>query len=323
MKTIEWENSKLSTSKLGFGCAPIMGRVGKKKSLYALDMSYELGVRHFDIARSYGFGEAEGVLGQFIRQKRDTLTITTKFGINPPKNQKVLSKIKPLARMILENFPNLRSKIPYNSLTTITSGFFSKEYAKKSLEKSLRELKTDHVDLLMLHDCNSMSDLSEDLLTFMELLINEGKIKDWGLATELKTIEELLPVLDIKPGVIQYESNIWCSRELLNNDLLNINSILHSPFGGVKRSSLAHELCSNNSIISWGEKENLEISFKKISNYFLEAAILLSNNGIVLCSMFDKTHIHSNIKAFNSPNLSSRQVKEFIKICNLLNNNSS
>tara|TARA_B100000795_G_C22737294_1_gene413844 strand:+ start:133 stop:1104 length:972 start_codon:yes stop_codon:yes gene_type:complete len=323
MKTIEWENSKLSTSKLGFGCAPIMGRVGKKKSLYALDMSYELGVRHFDIARSYGFGEAEGVLGQFIRQKRDTLTITTKFGINPPKNQKVLSKIKPLARMILENFPNLRSKIPYNSLTTITSGFFSKEYAKKSLEKSLRELKTDYVDLLMLHDCNSMSDLSEDLLTFMELLINEGKIKDWGLATELKTIEELLPVLDIKPGVIQYESNIWCSRELLNNDLLNINSILHSPFGGVKRSSLAHELCSNNSIISWGEKENLEISFKKISNYFLEAAILLSNNGIVLCSMFNKTHIHSNVKAFNSPNLSSRQVKEFIKICNLLNNNSS
>ena len=323
MKTIEWENSKLSTSKLGFGCAPIMGRVGKKKSLYALDMSYELGVRHFDIARSYGFGEAEGVLGQFIRQKRDTLTITTKFGINPPKNQKVLSKIKPLARMILENFPNLRSKIPYNSLTTITSGFFSKEYAKKSLEKSLRELKTDHVDLLMLHDCNSMSDLSEDLLTFLELLINEGKIKDWGLATELKTIEELLPVLDIKPGVIQYESNIWCSRELLNNDLLNINSILHSPFGGVKRSSLAHELCSNNSIISWGEKENLEISFKKISNYFLEAAILLSNNGIVLCSMFNKTHIHSNVKAFNSPNLSSRQVKEFIKICNLLNNNSS
>ena len=323
MKTIEWENSKLSTSKLGFGCAPIMGRVGKKKSLYALDMSYELGVRHFDIARSYGYGEAEGVLGQFIKHKRDKLTITTKFGINPPKNQKVLSKIKPLARMILENFPNLRSKIPYNSLTTITSGFFSKEYAKKSLEKSLRELKTDHVDLLMLHDCNSMSDLSEDLLTFMELLINEGKIKDWGLATELKTIEELLPVLDIKPGVIQYESNIWCSRELLNNDLLNINSILHSPFGGVKRSSLAHELCSNDSIISWGEKENLEISFKKISNYFLEAAILLSNNGIVLCSMFNKTHIHSNVKAFNSPNLSSRQVKEFIKICNLLNNNSS
>ena len=323
MKTIEWENSNFSTSKLGFGCAPIMGRVGKKKSLYALDMSYGLGVRHFDIARSYGYGEAEGVLGQFIHKKREKLTITTKFGINPPKNQKLLSIIKPVVRMVIENFPTVGSKIPYKSFPTISSGLFSKEYAKKSLENSLRELKTDYVDLLMLHDCNSESDLSEDLLTFLELLIKEGKIKDWGLATELKTIEELLPVLDIKPGVIQYESNLWCSKKVLNNDLLKINSILHSPFGGAKRSSSVNELCFNNLIISWSERENLEINYKKISNYFLEAAIFLSNNSIVLCSMFDKTHIQSNIEALNRPNLSSRQVKEFIKICNLINNTSN
>ena len=323
MKTIEWENSNFSTSKLGFGCAPIMGRVGKKKSLYALDMSYGLGVRHFDIARSYGYGEAEGVLGQFIHKKREKLTITTKFGINPPKNQKLLSIIKPVVRMVIENFPTMGSKIPYKSFPTISSGLFSKEYAKKSLENSLRELKTDYVDLLMLHDCNSESDLSEDLLTFLELLIKEGKIKDWGLATELKTIEELLPVLDIKPGVIQYESNLWCSKKVLNNDLLKINSILHSPFGGAKRRSSVNELCFNNLIISWGERENLEINYKKISNYFLEAAIFLSNNSIVLCSMFGKTHIQSNIEALNRPNLSTRQVKEFIKICNLLNNTSN
>ena len=323
MKTIEWENSNFSTSKLGFGCAPIMGRVGKKKSLYALDMSYGLGVRHFDIAISYGYGEAEGVLGQFIHKKREKLTITTKFGINPPKNQKLLSIMKPAVRMVIENFPTVGSKIPYKSLPTISSGLFSKKYAKKSLENSLRELKTDYVDLLMLHDCNSESDLSEDLLTFLELLIKEGKIKDWGLATELKTIEELLPVLDIKPGVIQYESNLWCSKKVLNNDLLKINSILHSPFGGAKRSSSVNELCFNNLIISWSERENLEINYKKISNYFLEAAIFLSNNSIVLCSMFDKTHIQSNIEALNRPNLSSRQVKEFIKICNLINNTSN
>ena len=323
MKTINWDSSNLSTTKLGFGCAPVMGRVGKKKSLYAMDMSYELGVRHFDVARSYGYGEAEGVLGQFIKQKREKLTITTKFGINPPENQKLFSIIKPVARVMLEKFPSLRSKIPDKVEPMITSGLFSKENAKRSLDNSLRALKTDYVDLFMLHDCNSKNDFSDDLLTFMELLIQEGKIKDWGIATDLKTIGELFPILDVKPGVIQYENNLWCVEDMPNKDLLGIHSILHSPFGGIKRNSIANKLSTNDLIINWGKKENLEINHQKISNYFLEAAIFLSNDSIVLCSMFDKYHINQNIKALKSPNLSIRQVREFIDICNLSNNISN
>ena len=58
-----------------------MGRVGRKKSLYAMEQAYESGVTYYDTARSYGYGEAEKILGYFSKDKRDKIIITTKFGI--------------------------------------------------------------------------------------------------------------------------------------------------------------------------------------------------------------------------------------------------
>jgi aryl-alcohol dehydrogenase-like predicted oxidoreductase len=317
MKTVEWDSLNISTSKLGFGCASVMGRVGKKKSLYAMQMAYELGVRHFDIARSYGYGEAEDVLGRFVKQKRDKLTITTKFGINPPKNQKILSVVKPIARVVFEKFPALRSKISHKTDRILPTGLFSKDNVKKSLNDSLRALKTDYVDFFMLHDCYSKDIFSDELLTLLELFIQEGKIRAWGVATDLRTIEKLLPIFEVKPKIIQYENNVWNSKEVSNIDLSNMNSILHSPFGGLEGNSTIDQLCNSSPIIEWGKKENLEISHQKLSRYILEGAISLSNNSVVLCSMFSKNHISQNIEAVNNPDLTSAQCHEFINICNV------
>ncbi|MFX6040902.1 aldo/keto reductase, partial [Acinetobacter baumannii] len=64
------EHSKELSGRLGFGCAPMLGRVGRKDSLRALAIAYDNGIRHFDVARSYGFGEAEALLGEFLAGKR-------------------------------------------------------------------------------------------------------------------------------------------------------------------------------------------------------------------------------------------------------------
>ena len=69
---------------LGFGCAPIMGRIGKAQALDAMAEAHALGVTHFDVARSYGFRHAERVVGAFIAGRRDRVSITTKFGVVPP-----------------------------------------------------------------------------------------------------------------------------------------------------------------------------------------------------------------------------------------------
>ena len=70
MKTVPFAASGLGVSRLGFGCAPVMGKVGRRQALDAMACAFELGVTHFDIARSYGFGDAEAVLGEFVRGRR-------------------------------------------------------------------------------------------------------------------------------------------------------------------------------------------------------------------------------------------------------------
>ena len=53
-------------SVLGFGCAALMGRVGRRDSLAALAAAQDAGINFFDTARSYGYGESEALLGQFL-----------------------------------------------------------------------------------------------------------------------------------------------------------------------------------------------------------------------------------------------------------------
>jgi aryl-alcohol dehydrogenase-like predicted oxidoreductase len=71
-------------SRLGFGTSGIMGAaLTTSRRLRLLETAYAHGIRHFDTAPLYGQGEAESLLGQFSRGKRDSITITTKFGLTP------------------------------------------------------------------------------------------------------------------------------------------------------------------------------------------------------------------------------------------------
>ena len=46
-----------------------------------LGAAYDAGIRHFDVARSYGYGDAEGVVGEFLRGCSEQVTVTSKFGL--------------------------------------------------------------------------------------------------------------------------------------------------------------------------------------------------------------------------------------------------
>lgn len=71
----------IKSSVLGFGCAPIIGARGPKECKKMIRLALELGINHFDLARSYGFGEAEKFVGLMLSKQRDRLVIASKFGI--------------------------------------------------------------------------------------------------------------------------------------------------------------------------------------------------------------------------------------------------
>ena len=74
----------LEVSQLGFGCVKLTTHADRRDAVRALETAFAEGITHFDVARAYGFGRAEGILGEFLLGKRDQVTVATKFGIQPP-----------------------------------------------------------------------------------------------------------------------------------------------------------------------------------------------------------------------------------------------
>ena len=60
-----------------------MGSISRRESLRLLEAAFDAGIRHFDVAPMYGYGEAEGCLGEFLQRHRADVTVTTKYGIPP------------------------------------------------------------------------------------------------------------------------------------------------------------------------------------------------------------------------------------------------
>src|SRR6202789_3252151 len=111
MQSIARGNFVIRTPALGFGCSAVLGRVGRKASLAALHAAYDAGITFFDTARSYGYGESEALLGEFLQGRRDSVLISTKFGILPTPTTPLKQSLKPLARTLLRLAPLTRKAL--------------------------------------------------------------------------------------------------------------------------------------------------------------------------------------------------------------------
>jgi aryl-alcohol dehydrogenase-like predicted oxidoreductase len=70
MRSVALGLDGMNASVLGFGCSAVLGRAGRRASLAALGAAYEAGITFYDTARSYGYGESEALLGEFLRGRQ-------------------------------------------------------------------------------------------------------------------------------------------------------------------------------------------------------------------------------------------------------------
>jgi len=133
-----------------------------------LAAAFASGVTHFDTAPLYGFGESERALGQFLRGRRDKLTLTTKFGLQAAPLAARLAVFQRLARAALKLFPVLRKAAVRNSGALYKPPSFSLAEVRTSLDKSLRALRTDYVDFFLAHQASSDALPGEDVLGWLE-----------------------------------------------------------------------------------------------------------------------------------------------------------
>ena len=186
-------SSGVETTTLGFGCADLFREPASAQRRRLLDAAFDHGIRHFDVAPMYGLGQAEPALGAFARGKRDRLVIATKFGIEPTAAGRLIGRVQaPLHRGVRRlrgasgrartGDGDPRSGLVGGAL--YASGMYTAAVARRSLERSLRHLRTDHVDLLFLHDPEPGAHIGDDLAAYLDSARDAGYIRAWGIAGE-------------------------------------------------------------------------------------------------------------------------------------------
>jgi len=286
----------IQLSPLGFGCAPIMGKIGKAQATRAMSEAFDLGVTHFDVARSYGFGRAEQVVGKFIKRKRDRVTVTSKFGVVPPTLCLRTRTMIPIVRTIATLFPQLKARLKRKSGQLLAERRFDVAFAQQCLDQSLFELATDYIDIYLIHEPDAVLLTNpEQIAGFLEDNLNAGKIRRWGFA--YGSVEDYEWASVLGGDVIQFEGNIdalsSCSSILADAR----QRIVTRPFiGGLDGKSALGNLIQDLEM-TWKLQE-LGVSLADVS--LCLAHRIAGQSGSVVCSMFSSEHIRNNVRAINA-----------------------
>ena len=168
-------------STIGFGAWAIggtWGPVDDAESLATLNRAVDLGVNFFDTADSYGDGRSERLLAELRRQRREPFYIATKAGRRLD--------------------PHLASGYNRANLTAF-------------VERSLRNLATESLDLLQLHCPPTDVYYRPEVFGVLDDLTAAGKIRHYGVSVE--RVEEALKAIEY-PGVrsVQIIFNVFRQR---------------------------------------------------------------------------------------------------------------
>jgi aryl-alcohol dehydrogenase-like predicted oxidoreductase len=300
-------------SALGFGCAAVLGRTGRRESLAAIHAAFDAGITLYDTARSYGYGRSEGLVGEFMQGKRERIVLCTKFGILPAPNQPLKQMLKPVARAAVQIFPGLRKVAQQQAASMFQPGQFSVDALKTSFETSLRELRTEYVDMLLLHAAPASVLQQDDLLEAMGRLVQQGKVLMAGISGELPVIEETFRQ---KPSVLTTAQfalnlkNIAFTRETSRHAGMFL--VGNHPFGGsagVAGTTAAIERIRSSENLPATLREKLMPGDPQLMPEIVFGCILRGTGvSSVVAAMMQPKHGASNIRAVDECRFSDEEL---------------
>lgn len=170
---------QVSASSLGaWAIGGTWGKVDDQESMAALHAAVDLGVNFFDTADAYGDGRSERLLAQLRRERSEELIVATKAGrrLNP----------------------HVAAGYDRANLTAF-------------VERSLRNLGCDSIDLLQLHCPPTEVFYMPEVFGILDDLVREGKLRYFGVSVE--KVEEALKAIEY-PNVqsVQIIFNIFRQR---------------------------------------------------------------------------------------------------------------
>lgn len=170
-------------STVSFGAWAIGGTWGPVQdadSLAALHRALDLGVNFFDTADVYGDGRSERLLARLRRERRETFYIATKAG---------------------------------RRLNPHTASGYNRQNLSAFVERSLKNLETEAIDLLQLHCPPTEVFYTPEVFEVLDDLVRAGKLRHYGVSVE--KVEEALKAIEY-PGVqsVQIIFNLFRQRPM-------------------------------------------------------------------------------------------------------------
>src|ERR1700752_864886 len=231
-----------SVFPLGFGCVQLTTLPRQSQAVSILEHAFSLGITHFDVARAYGFGRAEGILAQFLRGRRERVTVTTKFGFQMPSGLAGNPRLINAAKRLLGPFPALLRRAQQRGSAMVKAGAFSPEAAVQSLEASLRALQTDYIDILLLHEATLADAASEPLIATLHDQVKRGTIRHLGIGSAFYKLDANADHLPAAYETVQFDDNAQSRNlsKLANRDpRLLISHSIFKPAALLRAAAIA------------------------------------------------------------------------------------
>ncbi|QSW89257.1 aldo/keto reductase [Flavobacterium endoglycinae] len=213
MKQIKLGNQGLIIPQIGLGCmgmtgfeeGNMYGPADEKEAIYTIHRSLELGGNFLDTADLYGPLKNEQLIAKAIGKERDKYILAAKFGWEIDDNGKV---------------------------TWAING--SRNYIKKAVERSLKNLNTDCIDLYYMHRLDKNTPI-EETVSAMRELVKEGKVKYIGLSeVSSETIQKahnVHPITAVQSEYSLFERTAEERGVLKTLEELGIGFVAYSPLG--------------------------------------------------------------------------------------------
>ena len=293
LPVVDLGGTGIKTTTVGFGCATLFRIPDAAERRRLLHVAYEAGIRHFDVAPMYGLGKAETELGSFIRSHRSEVTVTTKFGIRPTLAGRCFSCVQRPVRRILRSKPAVGDQVRAHAAAPTRllykKGGYDAVNAKRSLRRSLRRLRTDYVDLLLLHDPIPGSVRSAEIYAFLEDARTAGLIRSWGIAGAPEVTLEVALSFHHVP-VQQVRSHILASSfpSVPDCSALITYGVISSPLAQIVRHVRASEAVRER----WSTATGADCGDPEVtSSFLLRAAFQANSSGVVLFGATRPPHI--------------------------------
>lgn len=213
IKKVKLGSQGLIVPTIGLGCMGmtplgnmnVYGQADEKEAIATIHRSFELGGNFLDTADIYGSFKNEQLIAKAIGQKRSEYIIATKFGFEISDEGQMTGKING-----------------------------TKAYVKLAVERSLRNLKTDYIDLFYLHRLDPNTSIEETVEAMGEL-VKEGKVKYLGLSEvgseTIKKAHKIHPITAVQTEYSLFERQVEELGILKTLQELGIGFVAYSPLG--------------------------------------------------------------------------------------------